>query len=447
LQNLIITIKKHYMSNFIDNLKGLATNELVKATASSLGESESSIGKALGGILPTLMFSTLQSKSAIHPVLSDLLTKAGNETGMLPSIIKGVQEQDEQSVSLGIGNSIVEALFGKDSASISNLISNFAGTRSSSSSALLCIGSSLVASMLGGKMKSEGLSFNSILGWLGQHKTDLAAALPNTLGAFVGAPAVVEKPSAQAQPVSKPLDNNTTKNRWIFPILLLTLLAIGIFWWMKGCNNPSKENEVDTAIIDSAGESINSAVDNAIGQIDTAIVADSESAEGHLDEAGNWIATKGDSTIIKLDNGIEIEAFKGSLEEKLHAFIKDPGAKPGDEVWFNFEDLLFETGRSTLKKGSMKQLNNTCEILKAYPEVKIKLGGYTDNSGDSTKNFRLSTARAKTVFEAMLNKGITKASFDAQPYEGYGPKHPVADNNTEEGRARNRRISLSVRAK
>ena len=95
----------------------------------------------------------------------------------------------------------------------------------------------------------------------------------------------------------------------------------------------------------------------------------------------------------------------------------------------------------------MKQLNNTCEILKAYPEVKIKLGGYTDNSGDSTKNFRLSTARAKTVFEAMLNKGITKASFAAQPFEGYGPKHPVADNNTEEGRARNRRISLSVRAK
>ena len=127
--------------------------------------------------------------------------------------------------------------------------------------------------------------------------------------------------------------------------------------------------------------------------------------------------------------------------------IKDPSAKPGDEVWFNFEDLLFETGKSTLKRGSTKQLNNTCEILKAYPEVKIKLGGYTDNSGDSTKNFRLSAARAKSVFEAMLNKGITKASFDAQPYEGYGPKHPVADNSTEEGRARNRRISLSVRAK
>ncbi len=435
------------MSNLIDTLKGLASKEVIQATATSLGESESSISKALEGVLPTLLFSSLQSKSNTHPVLSELFSKAGDHPDMMNSIIKGVQEQDENSASLGIGNSIFESLFGKDQTSISNLVSNFAGIKSASSSALMCIGSSLIASFIGNKMKSEGLSFNSILGWLGQHKADLAAALPKSLGSFVGATNVAEKLKPQSQSVNTSIEENNAKKKWIFPILLLALLGIGIFWWMKGCNNSTRENEIDTAIIDSAGESIDNAVENAMSKIDTTLVSDEDAPEGRLDEAGNWIPSKGDSIKIKLDNGVEIDVFKGSLEEKFHAFIKDPGASPGEDIWFNFDDLLFQTGKATLKKESMRQVENTCEILKAYPEVKIKLGGYTDNSGDSAKNITLSAARAKTVFETMLNKGITKASFDTKPYEGYGPKHPVADNSTAEGRARNRRISLSVRAK
>jgi outer membrane protein OmpA-like peptidoglycan-associated protein len=85
--------------------------------------------------------------------------------------------------------------------------------------------------------------------------------------------------------------------------------------------------------------------------------------------------------------------------------------------------------------------------LKAYPNVKLKLGGYTDNTGDSTKNVKLSEDRAKAVHGQMLSKGLTAASFDAKPYEGYGPQFPVGDNSTAEGRGQNRRISCSVRAK
>ena len=86
--------------------------------------------------------------------------------------------------------------------------------------------------------------------------------------------------------------------------------------------------------------------------------------------------------------------------------------------------------------------------MKAYPTVKIKLGGYTDNTGDSMANVKLSDARAKTVYTQMMNKGVAKTSFiDEKPFEGYGPQHPVGDNNTPEGKAQNRRISISVRAK
>jgi outer membrane protein OmpA-like peptidoglycan-associated protein len=133
----------------------------------------------------------------------------------------------------------------------------------------------------------------------------------------------------------------------------------------------------------------------------------------------------------------------------MYNFIQDPtAAVASNAVWFNFDDLLFESGKSSLKNNSIGQLNNLGELLKAYPNVKIKLGGYTDNTGDSAKNVKLSDQRARTVYNQLLNKGVSKSSFaEAKPYEGFGPQFAVADNTTEEGRAQNRRIAVSIRAK
>ncbi len=83
-------------------------------------------------------------------------------------------------------------------------------------------------------------------------------------------------------------------------------------------------------------------------------------------------------------------------------------------------------------------------ILKAYPKVKIKLGGYTDNTGDAAANLQLSDQRAKNVMAELEKLGVDPSRLEA---EGYGDEHPVADNNTEEGRQLNRRISLRVTAK
>jgi K(+)-stimulated pyrophosphate-energized sodium pump len=100
-----------------------------------------------------------------------------------------------------------------------------------------------------------------------------------------------------------------------------------------------------------------------------------------------------------------------------------------------------------LKDTAVIQLQNTVAILKAYPAVVVKLGGYTDNTGDSLVNVKLSESRAKAVYNQMISKGLTVSSFDTKAYEGYGPLFPVAENTTLEGRGQNRRISISVRAK
>jgi K(+)-stimulated pyrophosphate-energized sodium pump len=133
----------------------------------------------------------------------------------------------------------------------------------------------------------------------------------------------------------------------------------------------------------------------------------------------------------------------GKIESDLVEFIKSDKAVD-KTTWFDFDNLTFETGKAVLKPESQNQLKNIAEILKAYPKVALKLGGYTDNTGDANANLKLSGDRAKTVESELVKLGVEDARLEA---EGYGQEHPVADNATEEGRAANRRISVRVTAK
>jgi K(+)-stimulated pyrophosphate-energized sodium pump len=146
---------------------------------------------------------------------------------------------------------------------------------------------------------------------------------------------------------------------------------------------------------------------------------------------------------LKLDNGKELSVAMTGVEGKLLDFIKSD--KVVDKTtWFDFDRLTFETGSATLKPESQEQLKNIVEILNAYPAVNVKLGGYTDNTGNANNNLKLSGDRAKSVVAELSKLGIAADRLDA---EGYGQEHPVASNDTEEGRAQNRRISIRVTKK
>ena len=113
-------------------------------------------------------------------------------------------------------------------------------------------------------------------------------------------------------------------------------------------------------------------------------------------------------------------------------------------TWFDFDRLLFDTGSATLQPASEDQLHSVAAILAAYPKVKIKIGGYTDNTGDQAANLKLSQDRADSVKAELQKLGVAPDRMESQ---GYGEDHPVADNTTDEGRQKNRRISLRVTEK
>ncbi len=128
-----------------------------------------------------------------------------------------------------------------------------------------------------------------------------------------------------------------------------------------------------------------------------------------------------------------------SLEPyKLDVPLRKPEAN-GEDVTLN--NVFFDVDKYELRPESKFELDKLVFLLKKFPFMKIEIGGHTDNTGDKAKNKTLSQNRAKAVKDYLVKEGIDGTRLNAV---GYGDSKPVADNKTEEGRAKNRRTVFKV---
>jgi outer membrane protein OmpA-like peptidoglycan-associated protein len=107
----------------------------------------------------------------------------------------------------------------------------------------------------------------------------------------------------------------------------------------------------------------------------------------------------------------------------------------------NMSDVLFDTGKYTLKPGAREKLAKVAGILLAYPGLRVQVEGHTDSTGSTDFNQRLSENRAATVRDYLVQQGVPLASVSAI---GLGEADPVASNDTAAGRQKNRRVELVV---
>jgi outer membrane protein OmpA-like peptidoglycan-associated protein/tetratricopeptide (TPR) repeat protein len=105
------------------------------------------------------------------------------------------------------------------------------------------------------------------------------------------------------------------------------------------------------------------------------------------------------------------------------------------------KNIFFDVNKYDLKTESTLELDNLYELLKENPTLKIQISGHTDNIGKASDNMALSNNRAQSVVKYLVSKGIEAQRLS---FKGYGATQPVADNNTEQGRAQNRRTELKV---
>ena len=103
--------------------------------------------------------------------------------------------------------------------------------------------------------------------------------------------------------------------------------------------------------------------------------------------------------------------------------------------------ISFPPGETDIAEESLPVIEDITTVLEACPASRFEIGGHTDSQGRETTNLGISQARADAVMAALLKRGLTNIFFTAQ---GYGETVPVADNETEEGRAANRRIEFRM---
>ena len=212
----------------------------------------------------------------------------------------------------------------------------------------------------------------------------------------------------------------------------------------------SAEAEAQTqAQIDAATRQRDKAVaDQASAQIETNR-AQADSAQTRLDMAASQAssaravsdaqqdAAKANLHAQQADS--EKAEMRARLSTQLNLILQTRDSARGLIV--NMSDVLFDTGKYSLKPGAREKLAKVAGILLAYPGINVQVGGYTDNVGGDDMNQALSEQRAGSVRDYLVESGVNSNSVTAR---GYGNTEPVATNNDATGRQQNRRVELVV---
>lgn len=433
--------------NLIELLKNEVSDKVISSLSQKAGVSEDQVKTGFSAGIPAILAGILKNG-------------AGGNSGFLGKIMSGITGSSTDNNPTDIlngsedsllekGKSLLGGLFGNDTSAVTNSLSSSTGLSPEKSTGLLAMIAPLVTGFISKIMASNGWNFKDLLGKIFESKADIAAALPQGLGDSLGLANIkmpevnipkVEVPKVEV-PKVPPLKYGSVPEpksgggflKWLIPILIVLIAA----WWLmsrSGCNETKTEGMTDplSTRVDSIGSSI-----EAMGsRIDSSI--------GKLNEAGDFVRDLGATISKKLPDGAEISVAENSIENKLISFIEDKDKPVDKTTWFTFDRLYFETGKTTLKPESQEQLKNMAAILKAYPNVHLKMGGYTDNTGDASLNKTLSNDRANAAMQELVTLGVDVNRLSA---EGYGPEHPIASNDTPEGRAKNRRIDVRVSQK
>jgi len=255
-------------------------------------------------------------------------------------------------------------------------------------------------SWLGKRVADDHLSARDFTSMVQREGATASSLLP------AGISNLFASPVAAASRIVQNAPQPTATNRWLWP--LIALAALLLLWGWAAMRRPE-------------GSTI-SQVAERVGDVGRSTL--------------NMVSTT-------LSNGVSLSIPSVGFENDLLTYLRSSPTTVDSNRWFEFDRLNFDTNEATLRPDSQEQLNNVASILKAYPNAKAKIGCYTDNTGDSAANMALSQRRADSVRSQLINLGITADRLEA---EGYGEQHPVADNSTEAGRARNRRAALRITA-
>lgn len=424
--------------NIIDLIKGQLGSAFVSQAASQLGESEAGASKAISGLLPVIVGGLANNSD--NPTVLDSISNASSQ-GILGNLLDTASNNSMVS-------GLLSSIFGDKLSGIINTIATYAGISNNSSSSLLNLVTGATVGSVGKYAAENNLDKSGISSLLNDQKGVVSTLLPAGLSLASlnvgdwakGYKFDNDKDTIASTPHEEPkvevtrsvadggtFPNNPTPSeggsiwKWLLPLLLL--IAASYFLW-KQCE---KKETTSTTTVSS--DSLNTVNDTMSTQNDTTTMT----------------TTKVDEDIDL--NGTALKGYKGGLEDQMITFLKSDGYKnaANDEAlkdkWYDFDHVNFKIGSANaLEAGSEGQLQNLVAILKAYPDAKIKIGGYTDKTGDEAKNKKLSSDRAHFIKDWLGKQGVGAQVIAA---DGYGSEFAKVDASaSNEERAVDRKMSV-----
>ena len=424
--------------NLLDLAKGYLGNAVMSKASQFLGESEANTQKGMDHILPSLL-GGLMSKGSTQSGLNSIMGMLDSQdaNGGILNDVAGLFSGGENSNSImNMGSGIVSSLLGNKAGGIIDMITSASGMKRSSSSNLLSMAAPILMGILGKQRRQGGLDASGLASLLMGQKDHLKAAAPAGLSSLLGlgnldqlgnglkntVNSVGETGERVLEGATAATQSGGSALRRVLPLLLVGLIAILGWGYFQGWFNSAKEAVVDgVEVVENAAEATGDAVTTA--------------AETVGDFAENVI----EKVSFSLPSGESIDLVPDSFEDKFAKWLSGEGKEVNQR--FTFDRLRFETGSATLMESSQDQLQTLARLMAAYSDVNIRLEGYTDNTGDPTANMTLSKLRADSVKEQLVALGVDATRIET---DGLGIDNPVASNETEEGRAQNRRIEVVV---
>lgn len=401
--------------------------------ASTIGESPGKIKTALSDMLPALLgglASKAQTREGAHELL-DVIHRDHLDTAQYEHVADAIQAPNALGNLMNTGGPLLDTVLPGKSGAVSNWVASHAGIAPAASKSLMSMVLPLVLGLIGRRLGGGGES--SLMTLLGKPQTFLQDA-PGGLAGVLGVGGTAASAAGTARSAASSAEQQVRRHAatvsqpafwrtWLLPLLIaLALIAALLGYFSKRqATAPSTTAPSTSAPAASVPSTTPSAPTAPTAESDLGIMKERE-----------------------LPNGVKLNLPANGVENRLLGFIEDANRPVSPTTWFSFDRVEFDTGTATLKESSQEQLRNVAEIMKAYPQVTLKLGGYTDNTGDPQQNQQLSQQRATSAMNQIVAFGIDPGRLKA---EGYGDQHPVADNSTPEGRQHNRRIDINVTAK
>lgn len=410
--------------SLLDAAKGLLTPDTVKSASSLVGESESGTRTALNSSVPSVLSGLVNLVSSRDG--------ANNLAGLIRDGGYGAAVDNPRALfsggsattnMLSAGPQLLGTIFGGRGAGVADLLGRSAGIGSGSATKLLSLAAPLVLGVLGKRATAQGLNASGLANALLSEKSEIAAAAPSGLSQLLGAApvavdrerdvttrettATVQEPLhiehySEPTPVVVPREPVRRGVSWL-PLALAALAALALLMFLRGRTTKSVQN-LPAAAVNSAKEAMSK---------------------------------------VELPGGANISVPQGSINYNLARFLADPSAT-GLPKSFVFDHLNFQTGSTQVTPDSVDTVNDLAQVLKAYPNSQVQLVGHTDNTGSPEANQALSLDRANAVKGMLVDKGV---GADRIATAGFGQDRPVASNDNEDGRARNRRLELNVTRK